>query len=50
MSYMYKRGPPEFKGLVLPYVLDCLPFDVHQEVVFQRGLYSSTVASSRRSE
>ena len=38
MSHLHKRGAEEFKSVGLPYLLDCIPFDMYQKVVDKPGL------------
>jgi hypothetical protein len=33
MSHLHERGAEEFEGVGLSHMLDCIPLDMHQEVV-----------------
>lgn len=49
MSHLHKRGAKELKGLGLSHMLDCIPLDLHQEMVDQPRINRGRAERTRRS-
>jgi hypothetical protein len=49
MPHLHKRSAKEFEGVGLSHMLDCIPLDLHQEVVDEPRLNRSSTKCTRRS-
>lgn len=49
MPHLHKRGTEELEGVGLPHVLDCVSFDLHQEVVDEPRFDCGCTKRTRRS-
>jgi hypothetical protein len=49
MPHLHKRGAKELEGVGLPHMLDCIPFDLHQEMVDEPRFNCGRAKRTRRS-
>jgi hypothetical protein len=49
MPHLHKRGAKELEGVGLSHMLDCIPLDLHQEVVHEPRLNRGSTKCARRS-